>query len=145
MKALSIRQPWAWLIVHGHKPVENRSWPTTHRGDTLIHASKVFDEEGLQSVLEVFPHLRDQLPARYDLGGIVGKAQLVNCVSEHPSRWFTGPYGFVMFDPRPLPFVPMRGALSFFETPMTAQLHAALHGSTTPAEAEAAGQVRLFG
>ena len=40
MKALSIRQPWAWLIVCGHKPLENRSWPTPYRGPLLIHAAK---------------------------------------------------------------------------------------------------------
>jgi hypothetical protein len=144
VKALSIRQPWAWLIVHGHKPVENRTWPTSHRGDTLIHAGKVFDDEGLASVLEVFPHMRAVLPQQYELGGIVGRAQLLNCVQTHPSRWFTGPWGFVMYDARPMPFVPLRGVLGFFDVPMSAALHAALH-EQTPEQAEAAGQARLFG
>jgi len=40
MKAISIRQPWAWLIVNGYKDIENRSWPTKFRGRVLIHASK---------------------------------------------------------------------------------------------------------
>ena len=40
MRTLSIRQPWAWLIVHGHKDVENREWATDYRGPLLIHASK---------------------------------------------------------------------------------------------------------
>ena len=31
MKAISIRQPWAWLVVNGHKDVENRTWRTKHR------------------------------------------------------------------------------------------------------------------
>ena len=39
-KCLSVRQPWAWLIVHGHKPLENRSWATSYRGPLLIHAAK---------------------------------------------------------------------------------------------------------
>src|SRR5690349_14501124 len=43
MKALSIRQPWAWLIVNGHKPVENRSWPTKYTGKLLIHAGQRFE------------------------------------------------------------------------------------------------------
>jgi hypothetical protein len=38
MRTLSIRQPWAWLIVNGHKPVENRDWATSFRGPVLIHA-----------------------------------------------------------------------------------------------------------
>ncbi|WP_229215634.1 ASCH domain-containing protein [Duganella sp. CY15W] len=40
MKALSIRQPWAWLIVNGYKDIENRSWSTNVRGKVLVHASK---------------------------------------------------------------------------------------------------------
>jgi len=39
LTCLSVRQPWAWLIVNGHKDVENRTWSTQHRGDILIHAS----------------------------------------------------------------------------------------------------------
>lgn len=143
MKALSIRQPWAWLIVNGHKPVENRTWPTPHRGDLLIHAGLAFDEAGLANVLAVFPQLASVLPQRYDLGGVVGTAQLVACVEEHASRWFTGPYGFVMYDPRPITFIPCRGALSFFDVPMSGALHTALH-ATTPLQAEVAGQNRLF-
>ena len=143
MIALSIRQPWAWLIVHGHKPVENRGWPTQHRGDLLIHAGRLFDSEGLASVLDVFPGLRAALPNQYELGGIVGKAQLVSCVQSHASRWFTGPYGFVMLDPRPLSFVPLRGQLGLFEVDMSAALHTALRQgqALTPA----AGQDSLFG
>jgi hypothetical protein len=38
--ALSIRQPWAWLILHAGKDIENRDWPTKYRGPFLIHASK---------------------------------------------------------------------------------------------------------
>lgn len=40
MKALSIRQPWAWMILHAGKDIENREWPTRFRGRVLIHASK---------------------------------------------------------------------------------------------------------
>jgi ASCH domain len=36
--ALTLRQPWAWCIAAGHKDVENRDWPTTHRGWLAIHA-----------------------------------------------------------------------------------------------------------
>lgn len=142
MKALSIRQPWAWLIVHGFKPVENRSWPTSHRGAMLIHAGQVFDVEGLQSVLHIFPELRSRLPQQYDLGGIVGRAQLRDCVQQHPSRWFTGPYGFVMAEPQPLPFVRMPGKLSFFDVDLSGRIDAALRSADahTPAE----GQKGLF-
>lgn len=39
MKVISIRQPWAQLIVTSHKQFETRNWTTKHRGDILIHAS----------------------------------------------------------------------------------------------------------
>lgn len=143
MKALSIRQPWAWAIVQGHKPVENRTWPTRHVGDLLIHAGLQFDDDGLRSMLSVFPELQAQLPARWDLGGIVGIAEAVGCVTEHTSRWFTGPYGLVLRNARPLPFVAWRGQLGLFDVPDDIQgtgLHAA-----SPAQAEAeAGQRRMF-
>lgn len=145
MKALSIRQPWAWLIAHGHKPVENRTRPTQHRGDTLIHAGQLFDHEGLASVLAAFPQLRGVLPQQYSLGGIVGHAQLVNSVTASSSPWFTGPHGFVFYAPRPLPFVPLRGQLGFFDVDMSDALHAALRGADAAQAPGAAGQGALFG
>lgn len=126
MKAISIRQPWAWLICHGHKTVENRTWPTPHRGDTLIHAGQLFDNEGLASVLAKFPELRAAMPQQYELGGIVGHAQLVACTTASSSPFFTGPYGFVMHAARPVPFVPLRGQLGFFEVDLSDRLLAAL-------------------
>jgi hypothetical protein len=45
MKVLSIRQPWAFLIVNGHKNIENRDWLTAYRGPVLIHAGKQWDED----------------------------------------------------------------------------------------------------
>jgi len=46
MKALSVRQPWAWLIANNLKPIENRTWPTRYRGAFLIHAGQTFDLQG---------------------------------------------------------------------------------------------------
>jgi ASCH domain len=45
MKALSVRQPWAWLIVQGFKGIENRTWQTSFRGTVLIHAGMRIDQE----------------------------------------------------------------------------------------------------
>ncbi len=117
MKALSIRQPWSWLIVNGFKPVENRTWSTAYRGELAIHAGRTFDQAGLESVQDFFPALRDLLPKQYDLGGIVGVAELTECVSTSRSLWFTGPYGFYLREARPITFVPYRGVLGFFEIP----------------------------
>lgn len=51
MKALSVRQPWAWAIARGHKGVENRSWTTAYRGPLLIHASMRIDLDACESPL----------------------------------------------------------------------------------------------
>lgn len=116
MKALSIQQPWAWLIVNGYKPVENRNWRTEYRGPLLIHAGKKFDQEGYTWALSNFRELDDVLPwgPALERGGIVGRANLVDCVRAHDSPWFFGPYGFVFEDAEPVPFEPCRGRLGFF-------------------------------
>lgn len=109
MKALSIRQPWAWRIIHEGKDIENRCWPTRFRGTFLIHAAKGVDAED-----------RDEVRATsMPLGGIVGMADIVDCVSGSDSPWFFGPYGFVLENVRPLPFIPCKGALSFFTPDIT--------------------------
>lgn len=113
-KALSIQQPWAWLLVNGHKDVENRSWPTAYRGPLLIHAGKKFDDEGWAYVR--FRHPGVEMPAlgSFQMGGVVGIARLVDCVRESESPWFFGPYGFVLADAHEIPFLPMRGQLGLF-------------------------------
>lgn len=118
MKALSIRQPWAWLIVNGHKDIENRTWATKFRGPLLIHASKGMTRDDYLAC-EIFcadiPGVK--LPAFEDLqrGGIVGQAEMTDCVRKSESPWFTGEVGFVMANARPRPFHPCKGALGFFE------------------------------
>lgn len=47
-------------------------------------------------------------------GGVVGEAELVDCVRESESPWFVGEYGFVLRNVKPLPFTPCAGALGFF-------------------------------
>lgn len=123
MKALSIRQPWAWLIVNGFKPIENRTWATRYRGEFLIHASKGMARGEYEDVVDTLltdPRLYDAaraLPAFEALarGGIVGSAELVDCISSSESPWFFGSVGFVLANAKPLPFRPLKGALGFFE------------------------------
>jgi len=119
MKALSIRQPWAWLIVHAGKNIENRMWRTTFRGRVLIHASKGMTRAeydaacwfmGEQGIDHTKLPLFDQLPR----GGIIGEAEIVDCVRKSNSPWFQGPFGFVLHNVKPLPFRPCKGSLGFF-------------------------------
>ena len=115
MKALSIRQPWAWLIVHGYKDIENRTWKTAFRGRFLVQAGLKFDYQGYADILNQF---EISLPpvSMFDLGGIVGVAAIVDCVNQSDSPWFSGPYGFVLKNPQSLPFSALRGQLGFFNT-----------------------------
>ena len=116
MKALSIRQPWADAIIWHGKDVENRTWQTRFRGPILIHAAKAWgrDEKADLAWLEDFTATKLEDGDKPHVGGIIGKAEIVDCVSEMDSRWFWGPYGFVLRNAEPLPFQPCKGRLGFF-------------------------------
>lgn len=112
---LTIHQPWAWLIVHGLKDVENRTWRTPYRGPLYIHAGKKLDETAREFVRLQFPEI--QLPPDEDLkrGGIIGRVNLKECVTGHPSKWARPcAWHWTLSDPQPLPLEPMRGALGLF-------------------------------
>lgn len=120
-QAISIRQPWAWLIVNGWKNIENRMWRTSYRGPVLIHASKGMTQEEYSSCRLFMAGFCDPdrdiklpHPVEFERGGIVGVATILDCVDDHASEWFCGEWGFVMADARPLPFFAFKGALSFF-------------------------------
>lgn len=119
MKALSIRQPWAELIVAGLKDIENRAWPTDYRGPVLIHAGMKIEpiDADLRELVKRISGF--DLPQTADLprGGIVGQAEIVDVVRSSPSRWFSGPYGFVLANASRLPFRPMPGQPGIFEAP----------------------------
>lgn len=118
--ALSIRQPWAWAIIHAGKDIENRDWITRVRGRILIHASSRFDCPKDEALFDCEIWARRaciDAPTLADIhaGGIVGEAEIVDCVSRSESPWFVGRYGFVLRNPRPLPFRPLKGRLGFFD------------------------------
>lgn len=120
MIALSIKQPWAWLIVEGWKGIENRDWPAPkqHLGrNVLIHASKSkvrkeWDEAcefALKAGATMLPDF-----AEVDRGGIVGMVKLSRCVTKSSSPWFVGRFGHVFTDPYPMPFMPCIGQTGYF-------------------------------
>lgn len=131
MKALSIRQPWAWLILHGGKDVENREWPTAFRGEVLIHAGKTMTRGDYEACALFCSGMPDgALPADFrfpsfdelkgQLGGVVGKMRIADCVTQSPSPWFCGRFGFVIEAAETRPFKACKGSLGFF-TPEVAQ------------------------
>ena len=114
--ALSIRQPWAWLIVEGYKDVENRTWGTKYRGPLLIHAGKALTED-YKLLRRSLIRAGYPLPEKFDRGGIVGAVELVDVITKARDRddeWFEGSYGFILQNAQPLPFFPMKGKLGLF-------------------------------
>lgn len=137
--ALSLRQPWAWAVVHAGKTIENRRWNTRFRGPFLIHAAKAMTREEYEQACDWIDDARGLtiVPSFDDLprGGIVGRANLVEVVSPQsdlpPSfrrypdgeglagnmwRWhMPEQWGFVLANIEPIPFKACRGALGFFD------------------------------
>lgn len=77
MRALSIRQPWAWLVLHAGKDVENRTCSTCYRGRILVHAGLQLNRDAYAWVAEHFPHLQLPAPRELQLGGYLGESGLV--------------------------------------------------------------------
>jgi hypothetical protein len=123
MKAISIRQPWAWAILHAGKDIENRDWPTRFRGTVAIHAAKGMERYEYNEFCELQANIfaagfgSDVIVPAFDSlprGSIVGVVDIVDCVTRSGSPWFFGEYGFVLANSRALVEpVPCRGALSF--------------------------------
>jgi hypothetical protein len=126
--AISVKQPWAALIVAGVKTIEVRTWATRRRGPVLIHASKAADDRPEGWARIVTPELKESTQLR---GGIIGAADLAACrgyttidafaadADRHLNApdWFLPPrlYGFVFRDIRPLTFYPYPGQTMFFK------------------------------
>lgn len=119
-KVIVIRQPWAWLIVNGIKDIENRSWRTRYRGMLLIQASATPPTRRQLEECRRAPRLRGvQLPDEFETGGIVGMAEVKECVTSSRSKWFHGPIGWKLSNARKLRFIPLKGQLGLFDPPAT--------------------------
>jgi hypothetical protein len=120
--ALSVRQPWAWSILHAGKPVENRDWSPRNpglakRGTVCLHASACMTRKEYGEARQIIWSLGiTNLPMFENLqrGGIVGTVTIVDVVRQHSSKWFFGPIGLVLENPQPVEFIEVKGALGFF-------------------------------
>lgn len=138
--AISIRQPWAWLVAAGWKDIENRSQCFKYRGPIAIHAPlKNADGDGrLESLRRLYEEAesryghkltaveKETLAVRWNdwawepscRGAIIGIATIVSC--RHPedaqpySRWFQGPHGLVVNNAELIKPVPWRGQLGIW-------------------------------
>jgi hypothetical protein len=120
--ALSIRQPWAWAIIHAGKDIENRSWQAISRGAMAagriaIHAAKGMTRDEYESAAEFMKRLGVvcPLPFQLDRGGIIGSVTITDFVKDSDSPWFFGPRGIVLADAKPCEPQPCLGSLGFFE------------------------------
>ena len=93
MKAITIKQPWASLIVEGIKDIENRTWKTSFRGRVLIHAgmnAAPFSNSPNAAIIkkfigEITKNGTDY--SQYPFGSIIGSVDIVDCVVNHASIW----------------------------------------------------------
>jgi hypothetical protein len=147
LRALSVRQPYAWSIVSGGKEVENRSRRTTYRGTVAIHASLAWDKGGEKSPLvqhgwarfvKNLPQMNrprfplDKSSLWMEFGAVIGVVDIVGC-HEHGdpdvpcgangagrcSDWAVrSPWHWELGNARPLPKpIPARGALGLWRMP----------------------------
>lgn len=123
--ALSLKQPWAALLVHGLKSIDVRAWPTARRGPVLIHAARHPDPRP-----EAWAHVTDAVRPDAELvGGLVGAAVLTGCrtyrtpaefaadqeLHLNAPDWFRPVlYGFTFAQPERLPFRRYPGWMRFF-------------------------------
>ena len=122
MKALTLRQPYAELMVQGKKTIEIRMWNTSFRGEFLVHsAKKTFEQDCKKFKLD---------PNKLVTGKIIGKVTLEGVkkyetveefnadFDKHKAepRWFRKPcYGFILENPKRIAKpIPARGSLTFF-------------------------------
>lgn len=147
--ALSIRQPWTWLLTHPAevaacglppKTLENRTWSTRYRGPLLLHAGATLEtayferRSGLllpdywtgkfgaagARLAQIMPRHRGD----YATGAVVGYADLVDVVQSSPSPWFVGPYGFMLDHARAItPPVNYPGSRKLFAVPDLPAFH----------------------
>ncbi len=127
--ALSLIQPWGWVILYGGKRLENRTRRLTFpRSPIFLHASagmsRKYYDETIAMVAEIAPGLVVPQPEALERGGIIGQARIVSCAANDltPQRerdpWaMRGQYGYRLVDVRPLRFVPCAGMLGFWKVP----------------------------
>lgn len=135
MKALSVKPPWSWAIAHAYKNVENRSWPTSHRGLVAIHASKTPERDVVfpvpRAIRWYLNAQRDHDPKLEVRGAVIAVAVIDNvhpdfeCWQENGDARYCSPWAvgggqwhWHLTKVRPLAEpVPCKGALGLWTLP----------------------------
>lgn len=108
IKALTIRQPFASLVMAAVKTTENRTWRTNYRGRLLIHAGARDDREAMAR--------HGDLLDEYPRGAILGTVELLDCVRDSESEWAVdGLWHWQLADPQPFESpIPATGKLGLW-------------------------------
>lgn len=118
MRAISVRQPWAWAILRAGKNIENRTWKHDYLGQIAIHASLRHDTTGeayLNEIGVAQPH-----PMSLVYGVVIGIVTVTDCVpvdkvDSQSRRWAFGPWCWVLQNPIAISPISCRGKLGLFE------------------------------
>lgn len=120
--ALSVRQPWAWAIVAGHKKIENRSAGSIAAGKMTLGPICIHAASGLKQDEFQWGYWRLQRhgvacprPETLPRSAIVGIAEVTAIIDSSDSEWFGGPMGLVLDNARAIDPIPAKGALGYFE------------------------------
>jgi hypothetical protein len=122
-RAIAIRQPMAWALIHAGKDVENR--PSSARrlfklavGErVLILASKGMTAAEYENAAAFMASIGVRCPQHEALqfGGVIGSVFVRDIVTRSDSPWFRkGATALVFADARPEPFMPVRGQTGLF-------------------------------
>ena len=120
MRALTLKQPWAWAVAHAGKRVENRTWrpPAALIGQRIaIHAGVAYDGDAFLGDLLfcLGSPLREPARRHHVYGAVVATAVIDRVVTDSGSPWFCGPFGWVLRDVVTLREpVPCKGALGLW-------------------------------
>ena len=114
---LSIRQPWAYLVVNDIKNIENRSWKTKYRGKFFVHASLRYDtyaNDYIRDFLGDSHYIPDKSELQF--GGIIGLSEILDCITDSDSVWAeSDQYHWQLGKPMKTSFYAMKGKLQLFK------------------------------
>ena len=117
--ALSIRQPWASLIINHGKDIENRGWSTRVRAESRARRQRLLADRNYRMAhREHDARASSRRRTGVDPTRRVHRhRRLSTALTDSDTPPVHGPFGFVLRDPQPIDFVPWRGQLGFFDVP----------------------------
>lgn len=121
LPVISIKQPWAHFIIHGHpvagiKDVENRTRYLNYRGKMFIHAAMQPEKYWQENMSRMFEGVQvDFCEKPLNYGGIIGIVEMIDCVRQYPSHWSApGHYKYVLKNHAPVRFTRVKGQQGIF-------------------------------